>query len=334
MEEIKSQKDIWLDNEKKILALVKANVYNLQKHSPVKIEIDDFIQEGLTEVFKKLDKHNSNRGKIETFINTILQNKFYTLIQKSVKKSSIPRVWVQTINGCWLDMPCKPISLDDIDTKHIKNNSVTPFDNVESNEMENLTEAFKASLFNTLESREQKVLQCLINPEKEILDIDGSITISNIAKFLNVDNNSVSWSINKIKKQFTKLARKKEFEDIYGDKIKSNDWPIVHLSFNEGHDYKFIEDVFKKRNLKTEHIADYYKSKDFCNLKNGATCARWIETFVWGSVLIAKYKNNWVTAVIEGKFNPISGIVKGKKGTREKISIPWYNDLVKELRKI
>lgn len=191
----------------------------------------------------------------------------------------------------------------------------TKDDQIEKINIKNFLMALKAKL----NEREIKVLDCKLNPSKELRSAskNGIITNVDIANHLMLTKGKVDWAICKIKYIFTELACLPQFKSLYEDEINSAMWPKLNYVVGKQYDENFVNQVIVNNNLDDENVLEekYDSSEEY---------KRSIIKYEWGAVVILSNRYQCYTMVIQGKLNEYSGEVFGTLGTRIKLPANWY----------
>lgn len=338
----------WPTIEAELMPLIEAKARHFGRYIPNNyFDYDDVVQEGRIALLEVHSKYDSERGEFSSFANVVLNNRFKTMIWKMLTKRRTPRSFVKSGNK-WVETSIPPLCLEMIDVmdcsnfyddKNSENYLNDPYKKVEYEQAKEQVRIFNLKMIYGLKGTNKQVFECIVNPSIEFLkmvqNVGGDVnkpTNKQIAEFLNIKLNAVLWSISQIRMRFTELAKHKDFSELWVESLRSNRWPMIHISKEKKHDTEFVNEVIINRGLDPRPIHGYTKKKYFYEESKDKNCIRLIEQYPWGVVLVLKYKEKYRTFVLEGKFSLTKGIVTGKNGAREKLPISWYKDIVKELR--
>ncbi len=327
----------WPELERTMLPLIKAKARRIKKFTGG-VDMDDAIQEGRLALLAALAKHDPNKGPLDRYVSVCLNNAYNGLLYKMLSVTRMPRAVVRAPNGEQMSVPYPPLLLGNMDMA-VSDEYFTPEIECQHTEMEEQARIFKLKLLNNLKGRDRDVFECRTNPSVDFLkmvqNVNGNIyapTIQHIAQYLGVSKNSVDWSLYKIKESFTQMARGDEFSELFGDVVRSKEWPMIHVSDKiDSHDVEFVAKIIRKRKLDPKPVEGYERESDF-HQKAGAF-SRMIERYPWGVVLVLRRQALCHTLVIEcDKFTPLTGDVFGAAGTHELVPVKWYSQLVKALK--
>lgn len=333
-------REMYVDHEKALMPIIKAKSMRLNRFA--RVDIDDAIQEGRLALLSALARYDVNRaphGDANRFIMVVLNNTYKGLLYEALSQSRMPRMAVQGMDGEWKMAPRVPLSLDEaLEDTYTTQDEDSPETDCVRTELETQARVFRLRMLNRLQGHDLDVFNCRVNPPAEFLKMvqnqGGDVydpTNLHIAQYLSISKNEVDGCLYRIKTIFTKMCRDSDFIDLFGDTINGRgNWPMIHVSTKDIHDVEFVKEIIAARSLDPRPVEGYHKYKDHCQIAPG--CARMIERYSWGIVLVLRFEGECRTMVIEGKFNPVSGDVFGKSGAREKIRVPWYQRLVKTLK--
>lgn len=341
-------RDNWPLIEVELMPLIEAKAKRFERYIPNSyFDFDDAVQEGRIALLEVHSKYDPKKGELSNFANVVLNYRFKTMVWEMLIKRRTPRSFIQD-GDKWVEISVPPLCLEMIDIwdcsdfykkSDSENYLNSPYKHVEIEQIKEQVRVFNLKMIYGLKGTTKKVFECIVNPSIEFLkmvqNVGGNInkpTSKQIAKFLEVKLNAVLWSISQIRMKFTELAKHKDFTELWSESLKTNRWPMIHTSIRKKHDLDFVREVIEKRNLDPKPIEGYTKNKDFYKESKNKKCARLIEKYSWGIVLVLKYKDQYRTFIIEGKFSKLNGVVIGKNGAREKLPVSWYKDIAKELR--
>jgi len=196
------------------------------------------------------------------------------------------------------------------------------------------------------DSREYKVLECKVNPPIEFLvaveDAGGDLhnpSNLHIAQYLNINKNQVDWVLRRIRSGLMRSIRQRSNYDLgvselFCDQIGVRQgFAVVHISLEIG-DWDFVTSTMATRGLDQKPIEVDWVHPNMVRECDGNAMS--ITKYSWGSVVCLEcsaVSNGHRTLVIEGDFNPRSGLVKGASGISEDVPVSWYSMLMKSLLK-
>lgn len=349
--------EMWPALEKQMLPFIKAKAKRIRSFAGG-LDMDDAIQEGRMALLSVIikEKYDYTKGELSSYVGKVLDNTYRSMLYHMLSQTRMPRAVVRGDDGEWLELPSPPMSLSGIEedpggwstdvanrpmvslSKALVERDVPlPDESVQSKEMEGQARIFKLKLLNSLKGRDKKVFECRTNPPVDFLkmveNIGGDIynpTIPQIAEYLGINKNAVDYSVSKIKTIFTRMARQEEFSDLFGERLGTKEWPMVRTSKAAEHDREFVRRIIQQRELDPKPVEGYESAPDF--YQKAGMYSRLIERYPWGVVLVVRRKGTWRTMVIEcTAFNPSSGALAGERGTKEKVPVKWYPQLVKAL---
>jgi len=349
----KAYHDMWPDLERQMLPFIKAKAKKVKRfvHG---LDMDDAIQEGRLALLAALIRYDYNKGEFQRYAGKVLDNTYNDMMYGMLMQSRMPRAVVRDYNGEWVEKAQPPLSMNSLmgemeyesavlgspwrrkSRRGLISKTVDPYEGTKNGELEEQAKVFNLKMLNSLTGRDKDVFECRTNPSVDFLkmvqNIGGNIyepTNLNIAQYLGVDKNAVDWSLYKIRAVFTKMARNKEFSDLFGEVVESNEWPMIHMSTKARHDIEFVKKIIRSRRLDPKPMDGYHHEPDF--YQQAGEYSRMIERYPWGIVLVVSNLDVCRTLVIEGKFNPNTGEVFGQSGARETIPVNWYKKLAKEM---
>ena len=351
--------ELYPEIERRVMGFIKKRSFDVSSRVPT-IDIDDAIQEGRLALLSALIKFdfNKSKGKLESYVGRVLINTYYCMMYEAMTKSRVPHVMVQDEDGNWIDKPRFPISFECMvnpsdDGDAIAYEPPSDYEDPEQYVLRRQLGDMKMRMINKLKDGshgfEQAVFTLKVNPTPEFLTSlenqginieapDFQVTSDMIGKFLGKNKNAVDWAMHKIKKMFTEMAKfDDDFSDLFEDAIGNRGWPMVHMRKGDCEDKNFKVRTLKKRRLDPRPNAKFYQDGD-SEQGAGEVGAdgmpywwRKIERYAWGSYVLLKKGDEWITLVIEGRFNPLTGEVFGDNGMREDLPVGWYKTLAKEL---
>jgi len=362
--------EVYPEIERRVFPYIKQRSRRIAHMLPG-IELDDAIQEGRLALLSALAKFdfNKNKGKLESYVGRVLINTYHCMVYESLTQSKVPHVMAKDENGNWVKRPRFPISLDAMlaptddevcpyeppDEKW-----VSPEQEITHHQLRSDVGKFTMKMYNKLTGTERLVFRCKVHPPAEMLDMlytegvefvyrdEGGelalepgfqVTNRQIAKYIKIDKNAVDWAMHKVKKLFTEIAKyDDDFSDLFGDVVIGRGWPMIHMTRGEHHDIEWAKRIIKKRCLDSVPLAGYMQEQDHFQTAGEVgqdgkpKWVRMIKRYAWGSEVTLKRGKEYVTMVIEGRFNPLTGEVFGEDGMREDVPVSWYKTLVKELK--
>jgi hypothetical protein len=337
-------KALYDEIEPKIMPIIRRKAYRYSRGGT--LELEDAIQEGRLAIAQALASYDYNRahGKIEGYVNVVLDYTYRELLHKAFSKGRMPRTaYYDNDTGNYVSVPSAPLSLNE--SGDWAKAEPEP-DQVELDEREQLLRVFKMKMMfiiggksdRAISTRGQIVFQCLTNPPPDLLktianeggDPTQTPGPKDIAKYMGCDKNVVDFEMWKIWRLQTELMESPEFSELFGDLVGRKGWPMIHISDNQkGHDHDFVRDIIQRRKLDPRPMPDYTTHKDY--LQKMGDNWRLIERYPWGMVMVLKKGEEYRTMVIEGKVNLLGGYVLGDHQQRKSIPVSWYIPLAKKL---
>lgn len=301
----------WRSIETRLLPIIQTQARRHERFLPYgTTTFDDLVQEGRIELFNKLDKYNHKRGVLEAFANRVLSNFYYVHVRKLLRQKSMPRAEV-LVNNNWKKSPVMPTSYHSLAS--IESIERVPFQVLAEKDAENLVNEFIDELRANLTGFHADVLSQILAREK--------VAVERISSDLGIKKNQVNWSSKRIKSAFSKLALKDRYSELFGNMVKSTDWPIFHKSPKNKFDKEFIKETLEKRCLSKRCL------KVTKEITKDKKCQRLTKDYKWGKILMLRYKGQVKTLIIEGNFNPRTGYATGKRGARLLVPVLFYKNL-------
>lgn len=303
------------------------------------IGLEDAIQEGRMALMRAMTQYDYNRaqGEFERYANVVLDNTYNGLIYRELAKARMPRV-IANENGEWKTLPRAPLSLDDESYAFLAESIAAPPTPTERDpELEQRVAVMKMRMLNGLKTeRDRQVFRCRTNPPLELwrmIENEGGDPTSpepqQIARHLGLTKNAVDWSLHKIRELFLRLSRE-SFSDLYGNRVLDKSWAHIHTSPERSeNDFEYVRKVIEQRRLDHKPLPDSSSRSDHCQ-KLGQY-VRVIERYAWGVVLFIQNESERRTMVIEGKFNPLVGEAFGANGSHDRVRVPWYFRMAKQM---
>ncbi len=315
--------ELYQDIERECMPIIRSAASSFARKLGVGVE--DAIQDGrlaLLIALKEYD-YNASKGGIYNYARTAVKNAMCGLLYAATTKGRCPHFVIEE-DGEPKTVRNYPEVMGDFNA--FANDAPDPEAlAVESEVAEKLRE-LKMQLMNKLNQRQLDVFACLFHHKVEFEMFlrnraESDVTHELIAEFLDVTKNSVDWSVHQIKRHFTALVEDK-FSDIIQEAIQVHKWPMFHVS-ERANDVVFIQDIIKMRGLDARPLGapDVTVRTD-----NGIRCARSVERYSWGAIILFTFGDRTATVVAEGRFNPISGEVLSETGFWKPIgeSLSWY----------
>lgn len=338
---------IYPEIEDRVLPIIKCKAKKLTNLAGW--DFDDAIQEGRLALLQAIIKFdfNKGRGRLEGFIGRIVDKAFTSIWCRETAMKRCPRWLVEDEM-----VPYNPVSLESSTEENEEHGShsstnqrrhfpqaLTDHDTPESLVLgqQELAQVrlFKATLYQDLYGLEADVFGIKINPPFDFLIMvrnTGGLmdcpTNVDIARYLGVTKNMVDYAIFKIRNKYKELIAG-GFSGNAADAEDRNMQAVVHISYEDGHDFDFIKKVLAARGLEPKPLEDAHQRKDY-NMKVGDDF-RMIERYRWGCILFLRFQGQCCTAIIEGNFNPTTGEVVGSSQTRSVLPVSWYLRLVERL---
>ncbi len=324
------------------------------------VDEDDVVQEGRIVLLEALKTYDEKRGyNLESYIGVLLRNTFISIRNKLLSDrrrcnmclNKMPSRFSCDICGetlikrkyGWIckNANCKNHEKVVVENfsgrKQMETMNEIPDNNIASSPYKRLLDKqhssllldFEKELFNSLNDVQKRIYSVMYGHvdntcRYENLE-DDKLTIKEASELLNMTENQVSWGIFNIKKEFTRISKKKKFISLYGSDVNNKRWPLIFIS-KGWNDENLINKVIKSMSLgdkKTKNVN-----------KENKEYARNIDYYDWGAIMSIKSNLNkeCYTVVMVGKFDAIYGLVFGSIGTREHLSVKWYGKLSKSLR--
>ena len=156
-----------------------------------------------------------------------------------------------------------------------------------------------------------------------------------------MNKNQVDWALYQIRLAFMRSVKRRFNHDsgiseLLGDKIEARQgWPMIHVSREQG-DVAFATAVISERGLAPDPVDKDYVHPSLHRQVEGGQMA--VVRYEWGAVVMmtctdAGDGDQHRTLVVEGDFNPRSGVVKGDNGAIEELPVAWYGKLLRRLLK-
>lgn len=302
------------------------------------VGLEDAIQEGRMALMRAMTQYDYNKaqGEFQRYANTVLDNTYNGLIYRELARARMPRVATQE-NGKWKEAPRAPLSLNDEAYAYIADSVAAPPTEERDHALEQRVAVMKIRLLNGLKTeRDRQVFRCRTNPPLELwraIEDAGrdpaAPESADIARHLGLTKNAVDWSLHKIRELFLRLSRE-NFSDLYGNRVLDKGWAVIHLSpERNANDFNFVRDTIQRRRLCADPLADSSQKSDH-HQKLG-DFVRIIERYAWGVVLFIQNDFERRTMVIEGRFNPLTGEAFGDNGSHDRLTVPWYFKMAKQM---
>lgn len=351
--------------EQRMLPLIKIRSRKLSSFT-ANIEFDDAVQEGrlaLLAAIAKFDFNKAKNGKLEGYVQRVITNTYHGMLYEALAQARVPYVWRKDDSGQWIRKPRFPLSLDamlaaegehDAPFEPTYEDQAVPDDSIYEEQIAPVARQLNMKMLFKLKGRdegswEKDVFKCKVHPPPELLSMmqdDGeeidledpaSVRVGNkhVAKYLGINKNMVDWAMHKIKKLFTSLAKYDEdFSEMFDDIVLRKGWPMIHYVRGDKHDEAFQARILKKRKLDTRPLDNGWPEPETA----GESCcdgtpywSRLVKNYSWGSKVVLKRGQEYVTMVIEGRLNLITGEVFGDDGLCESLPISWYGQLSRAL---
>jgi len=364
-------REMYPDLEKNLLPLIKRRAQQM-RHAIPGIDVEDAIQEGRLALLSCLTRYDANKCSfdLKRYVSKTLRNTYAMMLYEALAQRRTPRAHIQDGEGNWGVAPRVPISLDEMLTYEPVEGDLSPEARIIEMErlsscirikmkmMEMLTgrdlDVFKSMLETSCEFLEPEEIRRIIIREEqrkqtgEPLKHDGCLaavdaaggdvnSLSNIlvANYLNINKNMIDWSINKIRMLFSKLVKQEEVEaPNVLEAMEKRGLPAIQVNRGTHFSASFVRSVMTVRNLRDEepHIEIQSASHRGCT----NYWMRRIERHTWGAVLVLKRGGEFVTAVIEGRLNLLTGDVFSLElgGARDKLPVEWYQQLSRRLSEV
>lgn len=357
--------EMYLLVEPRMLPLIKIRSRKLSSFTP-NIEFEDAVQEGRLALLAAISKFDFNKvnGRLEGYVQRVITNTYHCMLYEALTQSRVPYVWRKDDDGQWIKKPRFPLSLDAMLAAEGENEAPfeptyedqsNPDDEIYSEQLAPVARQLNMRMLFKLKGRdegswEKEVFRCKVHPPAELLSMmkdDGedvdmddptSVCVGNkhIAKYLGINKNMVDWAMHKVKKLFTSLAKYDEdFSEIFDDIVNNKGWPMIHYVRGDNHDEAFQARILKKRKLDTRPLDKGWPESE----NAGEECydgtpywSRLVQNYPWGSKVVLKRGQEYVTMVIEGRLNLITGEVFGDDGLCENLPISWYGQLARALK--
>lgn len=321
----------WAAIENQIAAVAKNKAGKFARNGGVHYDFDDAYQSGRMALLLAMDSFDEEKGALHSFAATVLENNY---------RSAMARIHTKSRSGFTVPIQNAP-EYDGAgplvfgDSSSGRGGVVYEQDMVDEDydlergfvfgEMEALLTKFKTELRARLSGFPAEVFDYRVCPalRATIAENDEPSNIE-LMEFFGVTKNKLDYALYVIKGELTALARKSEYEDLFGDKVDTLRWP-QWLQSNRAYDSDLVEEAAARWSLDTEpvNVAEQFAEDAW----------RCIEEYVWGSVIYWGNGNDVHTAVAVGRFNPATGDLFGAAGTREPIPhLSKYRDVVKKLK--
>lgn len=330
--------------ERDMMPIIVKKAASVQRWSPY-VDHEDLVQEGRITLLRCLISYDENRegGNLKKYVARSLDNCYHDLFWNAVAQCRMPRSFVRGLDGEWTQVKSPVLSLDQMFID-IPGAAQTPHDAMETSLLDSEARRFRMKLLNMLTGKDKSVFEAKFNPSTSMLkmcdnlgyDLDEECPeVPNVivAKHLGITKNAVDHSMYKIRRAFTKLVKDVDFSDLFGEAVEKQGWPMIHINDACGHNQEFVRRIIKERNLDPEPLPGWDSRSDHVQITGN--CARWVEHYSWGVVVVLKMGDEWRTLVIEcERINLSTGGVFSTSGIQEELRdyVPWYRQLVTKLK--
>lgn len=289
---------------------------------------EDVAQEARIALYLALPRYQYNKsyGRIHNFARRAIRNALCSLACRATMESRMPRIVISD-NGELKTVRCRPAQLEDFDLLPDENTNLDQ--QMETSRWSDKLMLLEMKLLRRLNERQKSVFNCVVRPSNELQlmarNKDSEITNELIGQYLGLSKNSVDWSIHVTKKHFTILAEQ-EFGELVKTAIADRNWPMLYSSGREN-DIELIRKVISDRNLDPKPTSPM-------DTVRGEAGARRVETYSWGSVVLLRFREKTATAIVEGRFNILTGEIISDNGYWKPITdaVPWYKELNRALK--
>lgn len=219
----------WPDIETRFLPIIKAKASKIWRCYQ-NMDVHDAIQEGRIALLLSLKNYDETRGKLEPYVNRVLDNTYNGILHKNLRQKSMPQAIVFGDKGRRKKMPSlNLLSLDALvsdDVLEPLSSIPSPEEYIETAEKIQLIRKFRLQMYKKFKKNTRHVFFCRTNPSsaflKMVQDSGGNINKPSnvlIARFLGLNKNAVDYSLLKIKKAFIELSSTQKFSDLFADTI-------------------------------------------------------------------------------------------------------------------
>ena len=321
-------KDIFDELYEHLKPVVKSHAQRLSR--VLGISVDDATQEALVTLYTYMDGYDYNKGTLKAYAHTLLRNAFVSYIKYNRAQKRVPHAHhVDESGQLQVVKFSRLMPLSDVNEP---TQVICELDMVLGRQRKSHAR-FARKLLRVLSPRERLVFQCLYVPSEQYAQYLNQFQLEPsqvaAARYLNLSKNALDWSALKIRLKITRLAEQ-ELPATIKSAIKVKEWPVIHISRKHSADYNFIA-----RTIKQRHLDPKPSAQKLVKVSYQRRFASELTTYEWGVTLVIKNDKDEIrTLVIEGKFNPTSGLITGPSGTVKQLAqiISWYPQLVRELR--
>lgn len=347
--------EMYTDCEREVLPVILNKARGIERWAP-HVGREDAIQEGRITLLRCLISYDINKaqGDLRRYVARALDNTFRDMFWRAVAQCRMPHGYVRDYDGEWKKTRMPVLSLDQMlaveDGLHVyepEEPGPDPADILNSSHLDEEARRFKMKMLNMLTGRDKDVFETKFSPSTAVLKMcdnlgynidDDNPDVPNVvvAKHLKVSKNKVDHSMYKIRRAFIQLCKDVDFSDLFGDVILTKGWPMIFVNDAPQHNKEFVRRILKERNLDPEPIPGWDTEPDHFQSSDG--CARWVERYSWGWVMVLKRGEEWRTVVIEGDrinldYGFVFGTANGANIQEElKDYIPWYGVVAKKLK--
>lgn len=300
-------------------ALVERELRRLIRRKAVRLRgrmtMDDALQEARLEIFRALPSYDPSRP-LARFVGVCLRNKFASLHARAHRQKRMPHTYAR-IDGSWVRQAAPPRSLGEDDALEPSGDPESQLLAVES---EGFTEDAISLVRAQLSERDRDVLDAFVTPPGGVALQPGERGYNRaIAAHLVLTKNKLDWSIARIRDLFFAILREHPHLD---GRLSGPDWPYLVWT-QRWDDRAFVERSIIRRQLNSEVR---------CREVRATSAARMFrQAYSWGEVLSLRLGSETATLFLQGHFNPLSGILKGRKYGRRPLPIAWYARCMKTL---
>jgi DNA-directed RNA polymerase specialized sigma24 family protein len=309
----------WAFVEQKIAAVARNKAGKFARNGGTYYDFDDAYQEGRMALLLAMGSFDEEKGPLHSFAATVLENNY---------RSAMSRIHTKSRSGINVPIENAPdyansmgstISIGCGEGGRPGRGIVYEQDLIDEDydlergfvfaEMEGLLAKFKLELRSRLSGFPAEVFDYRVCPALRATIADGGEP-SNIElmDFFGVTKNKLDYALYVIKGELTALARKSEYEDLFGDKVDTLGWP-QYLHSNRAYDNDLVEEATSRWSLSTEPINVVEQSV--------GDVWRCIEEYDWGAAVYWGNGSEVYTTVAVGRFNPATGDLFGSLGARE-----------------
>lgn len=297
------------DIERQLMPMIRRKAARLRGF----MDMDDAIQEARLVLFRALQSYDYNRQPdLERYVGVCLNNAFAGQYNKATAQCRMPRRPALQTDGSYAKVPTLPASMDMEPQSQDQGPECVLESSMQKVDVDLIIGATEA----LLSERERDVLLCFLQPPPGVKSVPGDSGFNlEVAAYLGMTKNMIDWTLHRVRQALLEVFRFSEFSEGIGKLVGGPGWP--HLSHSPyWADTDMLEWTISDRGLDGK-----VRSEERQGIPGAE---RWSIVYDWGEALFLRFGETAASLVMEGRFNPVCGILFGSQHGSQAIPVPWY----------